>query len=293
VGNINMTKNHVNDRKDSHGFVQGIIPFLRSFFARGRQMQKKKRNVFLALAWSAFLFASLAQSAHAQAIYVMDNEDDVLNAHLGNIQGGITGGNAKTDQNGTLYNDNRNVMAFLGGLTATADDNYNTNHLLQQVMFEIGGCWTGGNNCTTGAYGSVALDKGIGSSTPYFNTNTILRNAFLGTSATEEKIEADAKLLTGGAKLIIPTQVSKDDSSKVMVGAMMKDVLKNADQAVKSAVAKTIPTPASLAAKDTVNEAAWLTRCTNGFNPTDGKKMLPGTTTVADREGQVNAALGN
>ncbi len=253
-------------------------------------MQKKNKNLLLTLASSAVLFASLAQAAHAQAIYVRDDDDDVLNYHLGNIQGGITGNSIKgQDATGFLFDYNYNTNAFLS-YTQPADANYNTNNMLRWIMSEVGGCYTQDDptTCSTGhIFGSATSTKGRGVATSYFNTNTILRNSFLGSSGTEINVVNyalgpapdsrtnvtalvnNAKNGPFGALLVSPTQIKDvteagtDVGVTATIGTAMWDMLRTIEMSWKSATARTVGDP-----RVTAIGEAYVKRCENGFNPT-------------------------
>ncbi|MFA4994546.1 MAG: hypothetical protein WC521_04500 [Bdellovibrionales bacterium] len=261
-------------------------------------MQKKNRNLFLALIWGAALFASFAQSANAQAIYVRDDDNDYLNTQLEWIATSIVGSNPyqlNIRGGGFLPTGDFNTNTILNW-RRNPTQYYNTNHLMQQVMFEIGGCWSGGAGCTKETFGNVAPDEGIGTSTSLFNTNTLVQNAFLGSSGTDKKISLYARapvpqnlseLISDtkfGALLPEPTQKTVEGFSE-KIGVVIADVLKGADQAIKSAAVKSVAAPTSQSAL-----IAWYNRCENGFNPTSTEKNKDGIT-FKDPEGAYNKEI--
>ena len=207
-------------------------------------MKSQNKIALSALALTGVLFAAFPPLARAQSIYIQDIETtDELALNLAEIQ----------------YFLNGNSRYAPGGIPAS--DTYNTNHLSEQVMFELGGPYF--NPAVTlpayaAPFANFALDVGIGSASDssvatnggFFNTNTLLQNALLGTSAKGVMIgTAYIGSTQPGGMLNVTPDVTMLGTQEVIKWTQMESNQKLLP-----------PTLAAL-------QYQWNWRCKNDFNP--------------------------
>ncbi|MFA5041714.1 MAG: hypothetical protein WC464_08795 [Bdellovibrionales bacterium] len=217
-------------------------------------MKNRDKTMLSVLALAELLLVSFPSGASAQSIYVQDVEkDDELNQNLSEIQFYING-NSRYLPGGVGVSDKYNTNYLLGGGKDGSPD-WNTNSMISQVVYELGGPYS-----TAGAlpFGKVTSTEGKGTQTQFFNTNTILHNAFLGSSASEEYIGKTYNVDTKQGALIQEPVMDKATG----LGKSGTDVVSNATQAQKSATARFIDPPNS-----TQLGAVFRYRCQNKLNP--------------------------
>ncbi len=220
-------------------------------------MKKRDLIALSVLAVAGGVLVSSPRPALAQSIYVQDTETgDELNQNLNEIQFYINGSSRQFPhmeeglvKAGPTYNTNY----LLSGETP-GSKKYNNNNLLQEIMFEVGGPYPA---TATDNYSSSSSGPGAGTATSYFNTNILLRNAFLGPSGMDGNIALESKGAILGSLIKAPTL---DGTTKL--GSITADIIGNEELAQKSASAKFIDSPSNQVG------VLFKIRCNGKFTPT-------------------------